>query len=287
MNYIWYAWATTILYGLGGIIAKISSKYHIDNPWLYNFIWMVMSLLFILPFAVYAGFGWPGDWVSILVLSLTNATSGILYVLCLYRMDVSVLAPSYSLRTPFVVLLGVILFHEALGITQVILIALIFIASIFVSLDEGMKFKSFLNRNMGLILITMINSAFYNVSIKYASMHNGFWEVVFWSNFLGLIFILPTLPLFIKDLKIIRLNKLTGIASSTVFGTLGSLASLRALGNNVSISIAIISLPLSMIFAIALSVFFPKFLEKHTAKVYAIRLIAAAVMVGAAVGLSR
>jgi drug/metabolite transporter (DMT)-like permease len=287
MSYVWFAWATTILYGLSAILGKISSKHQIANPWLFNFFWSLLVFIFIIPFAVTAGFGWPHDWVSMVILSFTNATSGILYVLCLYRMDLSVLAPFYSLRTPLVALLGVLLFHEVLSTMQIFLIGIIFVAGMFVSVDERMSTKSFFNRTIILALFTMLNSAFFNVAIKYALLHNGFGEVVFWSNLLGFLFILPTIPLFISDLKSVKVVRYQGVAWSTALATLALLASYKALGNNVSISIVIMAIPTSMVFAILLSFFFPKLLEKHTVKVYAIRLLAAAVMVGAALGLSK
>ncbi len=35
MSYITYAWLTAIFYGIGLIVAKLSSKYHVSNPWLF------------------------------------------------------------------------------------------------------------------------------------------------------------------------------------------------------------------------------------------------------------
>jgi drug/metabolite transporter (DMT)-like permease len=286
MSYIWFAWLTALLYGISSIIGKIASKHHLNNPWLFNFVWMLLTFVFVVPFAVWFGFGWPGDWGSILILSLANAVASLLYVFCLYRMDMSVLGPIYSLRTPLIVILGVVLFGETIKLTQIFLIGLIFLASIFVSLDERMSLRLIFNRGLGLIILTMLASAAFNLSVKNASIHNGFWEVVFWSNFLGFLFILPTIPLFQKEACSIKIKRYQGIAWSTVFTTLALLASFRALGSNVGIASAIMCLPLSMIFAIILSFVAPKLLEKHTAKVYAIRICAAAVMVGAAIGLS-
>ena len=73
----------------------------------------------------------------------------------------------------------------------------------------------------------------------------------------------------------------------TVLFIIGWAFEVLALRQNISISMTIISLPVSMLFAILFSVFAPKLLEKHTMKVYAIRLIAAGIMVAAALGLSR
>ena len=122
--------------------------------------------------------------------------------------------------------------------------------------------------------------------IKYASAGNGFLEVSFWSNLLTVVFLLPTLPLFIKDAQKTALKSYSGIALTTILWTIGFLFLVKALAENISITSAIMSVPLSMLFVMILAIVSPKLLEKHTPKVYFIRKIAAVVMFVAALGLS-
>lgn len=287
MSYITYAWLTPIFYGIGSIAAKLSSKYHVSNPWLLNFIWTVITLLCIAPLALINHVGWPQDWGSMVYLGLMGAISGTLFILSLKALDISILSPFYSFRTPMVAILGVILFGEILTNMQIIFIGLIFLAGLFVSVDERMSIRSFFRPEIGLAFITIISSALFNTAVKSASLHNSFWSVTFWSTLLTLIFILPTLPFFYRELITTRVSRYQGILWSTIFLTAGLLTSYKALGQNVSISIAIMTLPLSMVFVFIISRMAPKLLEKHTIKVYAIRFAAAAVMFFAAFGLSR
>ena len=115
MSYIAFAWLTSIAYGIGSIVGKISTKYHIANPWLYNMTWTVLTILFTLPFALAGGVGLPQDWGSMILLGLSSAASGTSFVLAFYALDLSILSPLYSLRTPLVALGGVLLFQLRLG----------------------------------------------------------------------------------------------------------------------------------------------------------------------------
>ena len=282
-----YAWLTTIMYGLGSVVGKIATKHHIANPWLYNFIFFVLTAICIIPFAVAGGVGWPQDWSSILWLSIANAVSGTMFVLAFYAVDLSILSPLSSLRTPLVALSGVLFLGERLTILQWALIGTIFIAGGFVNLDERMNIRTVLNKKITLGLLWILCSAWFNSTIKYASAKNGFWEVSLWPSVLATILVLPTLPLFYRDLIHTRISRYHGLTISTILFTAGLLFSVKALGENVSISMAIISLPLSMLITMALSFIAPKLLEKHTNVVYAVRLVAATVMFLAALGLSK
>ncbi len=287
MSYIGFAWLAGLTYAFGSVVGKFATKHHIPNPWLYNFVWFALTTLFTLPFAVAGGLGWPQDWPSMLWLSLANAVSGTMFMLAFYAVDLSVLSPLSNIRTPLTAIAGVILLGERIAPMQWVLIGIIMTAGIFVCLDERMHVKHVLNRNMLLALAWIGTSVWFNSMIKYASVRNGFWEVSFWSSAVATVMALLSLPLFAKDLQKTPLNKYSGLTLSTVLFTVGFLFSVRALGSNVGISMAIISLPLSMVFTMILSLVNPRLLETHTVKVYAVRLIAAGVMVAAALGLSR
>lgn len=286
MSYIAFAWLTSLTYGLGSVVGKIATRHQIANPWLYNIVWWIVTVLCIAPFAIINGVGWPQDWGSMLWLSLANAISGVAFVLAFYAVDLSILSPLSSLRTPIITLVGGLIFHESLTLIQLALIGIIFLAGLFIQADEQFSLKSFLTRKTLLALVWVCTSVWFNSMIKEASLHNGFWEVSFWSNVIGLGLTLPTIPLFYRDLKTTPIKQYSGIVVSTILFTAGLLFSVKALGENVSISMAIISLPLAMIMTMILSFLAPKLLEKHTANVYAIRFVSAAVMVLAALGLS-
>lgn len=287
MSYIFFAWLTTLTYGLGSVVGKIATKHQITNPWVYNFLFFLLTAACVVPFAIAGGVGWPQDWNSMLWLSLANAVSGTAFVLAFYAIDLSILSPLSNLRTPLMALSGVLLLGESLTILQWVLIGIIFIAGGFINLDERMNIRSVLNKKIALGFLWILCSVWFNSMIKYASVNNGFWEVSLWSTVIATVLVLPTAPLFYRDMIRTPIKQYYGLAISTILFTAGLVFSVKALGENVSISMAIISLPLSMLITMALSVFAPKVLEKHTLKVYAVRFICAVVMFAAALGLSR
>lgn len=286
MSYIAYAWLTSITYGLGSVVGKIATRHHVNNPWLYNIIWWVVTVLCTLPFAIAGGVGLPQDWSSMVVLGISSALSGTLFVLAFYAVDLSILSPLSNLRTPLVALSGVLFLGERLGTGQWALIGIIFLAGTLINLDERMSIRYSLNKKTMLAFLWILSSVWFNSMIKYASQYNGFWEVSLWSNILGTFIVLPTIPLFWNDLKKTPLSRYHGLTLSTALFTAGFIFSVRALAENIGISIAIISLPLAMIMTMAISAYAPKLLEKHTAKIYIMRTVAAAVMFVAAMGLS-
>lgn len=287
MSFILDAWLSSIVYAFGSVVGKLATKHHINNPWLYNFAWGIFSLLCTLPLALVNHVGLPQDWGSMWLLGLANAVSGTMFILALYQSDVSIIGPLYNLRTPLLVLAGTVLFREVLMPFQWVLMGIIIIAGMLVNIDEHLNIKTIFNKRTGFALLAVLTSAWFNGTIKYASMHNGYWEVMLWSGILGMVFVSVTIPLFYRDFRKSRMSQYSGLVLSTVLFTVGLLFEVKAVSQNVSISMAIISLPVSMIIAIAFSIFAPKLLEKHTAKVYAIRITAAAVMFVAALGLSQ
>src|SRR3990167_4151632 len=174
MSYIVFAWLTSITYGLGSVIGKVATRHHIANPWLYNFIWTVITIITIVPFAIAGGIGWPQNWGSMLWLGVASAVSGILFVLAFYAVDLSILSPLSTLRTPIAALVGAVLFRESLSITQQFLIGVIFLAGFVVQIDERFSLTSFWIKGTFLALVWVLASVWFNSMIKEASAYNGF-----------------------------------------------------------------------------------------------------------------
>lgn len=287
MSYILAAWLASITYGCGAIAAKLASKHHIANPWLYNFMWGVVATSILVPIGLINGMGFPQDWRSMLVLSLANVVSGTAFVFAFYALDISILGPLANLRTPLLVLVGVLFFRETITVFQYLLIGIIFIFGMLVNVEERFHWKTFVNGKVALAVLFVITSVWFNSYVKYAAQLNGYWEVLVWPNIIGVIMLLPTGLFFYRDLIQTKWNRYSGLTISTILFLFGWGFEVYALRENISITMTIISLPISMLFAIGFSVVAPKLLEKHTAKVYAIRLVSAAVMVLAALGLSK
>lgn len=286
MPFYVFAWIGSILYGISALVSKLATKHHIANPWLFTFAWSLFVLIFMIPFALIAGVGFPHRWDTLFLISIFNALCSILYILALYRLDISILAPLYSFRVPISVFLGILLFNEKLTLFQSILIGCTTFAGMFVSMDERFSFRSFFRKPIWIALGAIATSAIYGATVKNAMAHDGYWEVTLWSTILTQVVLLITVPKFWKELHHISFRKYQGLVLSALFVSIGTIAAYKAYAANVGITSAILALPLSMIFVFILSFVAPNLLEKHSLKVYAVRFAAAAVMIVSAIRLS-
>ena len=281
-----FAWLASLAYGFEVIASKFTSKHSIKNPWFLNFFCSLFTLIFTVPFAFGNSVEIPTSWGNLLVASLLYALSSITFVLMLYRLDVSVFAPLYNFRTAFAVIFGVILLNETLTSYQYLLILIILAAGMFVSVDEKLTIRSFFHTSMLLAVVHMVILALVGVYVKKVSAEIGYWEVFLWMPLLAQFMLCITIPMFRKEIASAAVKHYGVTALIGAISVFAALAANKAYTENVSISSAIISIPFSMIMAFLFSVFAPQLLEKHSKKVYAIRFVAAAVMIGAALQLS-
>lgn len=286
MPYYIFAWIASALYGLEVIFGKLTSKYLIPNAWLFNFLWNLYVLLGVGVLTWIYGFSFPSAWGNIILGGFFYALGATFYTLALYRLDVSILAPLYSFRTVFAVILGSVVLGEVLSLSQYGLIGIVIVAGIFVSLDENWTIKSFFNKSVGIAMLDMVALAFMALFTNKALHEVGFWPATFWITFIAQIFLLPTIFLFKKDIIQVRRKQAISIFLVALTGIGSALAVNKAYETNIGITAVIISVPISMFFALAFSIFKPELLERHTAKVYAVRFIAATIMVIAAIKLS-
>lgn len=286
MSFIAYAWIASILFGFDVLLSKITSKYAIPNKWLFNFLWAFFLALFTVPFALSGGAAIPLVWTDILLAGLFSGLTYALYIIALYALDISVLSPLFSLRVAFSVLFGTLLVGEVLSLPQLFWISTIFLAGIFVSVDEKMSWRAFFQPSMGVALVLMVVLSLMGVFVKRAMQVETYWTVTLLVNILSWLVLFPTIPLFWRDIPRISAKQIGIIILIALFAMTGTLAANKAYAENVSISSAIISLPLSMSITVILSQVMPQFLEHHTRRVYAIRFLSAGIMFYAALQLS-
>lgn len=286
MPFYVYAWIADLLWGVGSIAGKLSSKHHLANPWLLNFSWQVFGVLLLVPIVLINHTPLPTNWWPILIVAICYTFSGTLYILALSRLDISILSPLYALRSVFAVLLGALLFVEHLTQIQMLLVVVVFIGGLLVSMDEKLSIRSFFRPTIALALAAVIASAVSAAAVKNALQTQDYWTVNFWGNAIPVILLLPTISLFWNDFRKSKPVHFSGVVFLSIFSMLGTLAANRAFATNIGISSTIIAVPASMILAFLFSIFAPKLLEKHTIKVYAIRFAAATVMIIAALKLS-
>ncbi|MBP9817522.1 EamA family transporter [Candidatus Shapirobacteria bacterium] len=286
-SYLLFAWASSILSGVTGVTAKLTSKYSIKNHYLFNFLWQLFVVILTVPIALKNGASLPGHWYNIIFASLCSTLFLTLAIRAIYSLEVSVLSPLYSLQTVFSLLLGVVVLHEVIGLRQFLFIALIILGGIFVNYDGHFNWRAFFRKPVLLAVLAMaflpINSLFINQAIK----QDSYWTVVLWTNIFTVLFISLSFPKFKTGLLKVNWLQLSIVLLIAIIQTATSLAYNKAVATNVSITNTINSLPISMIIVFVLSLFFPSLLEKHPVKVYLVRFVCASVMIYSALSLSK
>ncbi|OGE79829.1 MAG: hypothetical protein A2660_03285 [Candidatus Doudnabacteria bacterium RIFCSPHIGHO2_01_FULL_45_18] len=286
MSFYIFAWISLFAWSLAEVFEKLTIKHLIKNPWLFSFLANVISLIFFTIILGFKGFGSVSAWSDILYASIFWTLGNIFFFLALYYVDVSVLSPSFNLKTAFALLLGILFLGETVTGQQWVLIAVIFISSIFVCYDENLKFRTFLSKPMMFVFFLMSVLAISNLFMNRALQHNDFWLVTFWIQFFTTLMLLPTIALFKNEIRTVGLKQIGVVMLITIITTLAMLTQVKAFTSEIGIPNVIISIPLSMILAMVISFFAPQLLEKNSYKIYALRFIAAVVMFAAAIKLS-
>jgi hypothetical protein len=176
---------------------------------------------------------------------------------------------------------------EIISPWQIVLIGVIFVAGVLVNIDEKLSLKVFFRPGILVLMMFMAVLALMGIYINLAISESGFWETTLWSMVIAQLILLGTIPLFWKDMRTTKLQKYSGLLAMSVASAGGTLAANQAYASNVGITSTILSLPFSMIFTIIISIINPKLLEHHTAKIYTLRVAAAAVMLVAAMQLTK
>jgi drug/metabolite transporter (DMT)-like permease len=287
MPYYIFAWIGSIGSALVIVATKLTTKHSISNPWFYNFLWMLFVLIFMAPIAIFNHASVPSSWTPIIIASIAQSIFYALYILSIYKLDVSTIAPLFNFRTIFAVLLGILLFQEKLTVFQSLIAGLVIIAGVFATFDEKMNVKSFFNLKVGLVLLSMLALSLANVCVKWAGETNSVWTITLWLSVFTFLSTIPTFPLFKKCYQRVKPVQVGLIGLISLLQVVTGISMTLAFMSNVGISSIIISLPFSMVFAILFSFFAPKLLEKHTIKVYLIRFVSTVIMIYGAFLLSR
>lgn len=287
MPYYLYAWIGAVASGLILITAKLTSKHSVKNPWLFNSLLVLVTLLFTIPPALVYKAGLPISWLPIILAAVFSTLFNIFLIFSTYALDVSTLTPLFNIRGIFAILIGRLFLNESFSQNQLIYIAIILIAGIFVSIDEKFSLRSFFKRSIGIAILAMLFLTVNNSFIKISLEKNSLWTNNLWISIINVLFLIPTIPLFRKELKKLNFGHILPIGAMGIFSTITEFSSNVAYGVNVGITSLIMNTPFSMILAFLFSIFAPKLLEKHSLKIYAIRFTATAIMIYSAIQLAK
>jgi len=287
MPFYVYAWIGTVVSGLFVITAKLTSKHSISNPWLFSFLLAIIILLFTIPPALINHASLPISWWPIIFAGIISTIFNVLYIFANNKLDVSTFMPLFNFRGVFAILIGVGFFGEKLTVNSLFFVAMILIGGIFSSMDEKFSIKSFFKKSIALGLLTAFFLTLENAFVKLALVDNSLWTTNLWIAILNFFMLIPTIPLFKKELRKLDVTHILPVGAMGIFGTISGFAANAAYKTNLGITSLIMNIPISMIFAFLFSVFAPKLLEKHTLKIYTIRFVSTAVMIYAALQLTR
>lgn len=283
---IFFAWIACIASGISPLVIKASSKSLVRSPWLFNLLWLVFGIPLVVALAVWKGGGLPSDWSSVILLSLSSAFFYIFYTVAIYKLDVTTMGPLFSLRTVFAIILGIVILHERISILGIGLITVIVLLSPLAAYDENLKIKAFFQKYVFLAVIAMVSLAFMGCFTNISVARNGYATTLLWQDLLTLLMLLPTLKMIKKEEENFTIKKIYPFLLLGLTDFIYTVTATLAYAHNLALSSVIISLPLSMVFAYLLSRKYPRFLEKHLSRVYAIRFFAASIMVSCAIWLS-
>lgn len=280
------AWVAALVTAAEAIVIKLTSKSLIKSPWLFNVLWLGFAVPPIVALAYVQGGGWPTHWPYILATALCSAGFYALYTLAIYKIDVTTMTPLFAVRTVSSVVLGLTLLDETISALGLLLMVVIIGASPLASYDERLKLKALFQKHVLVALFAMVLLAFVGFFTNRSVAANGFATTILWQDILTLVLLLPTLR-FVRFGRE-KFNRLSLVAF-TLLGLCSFIytaTTTYAYARNLSLSSIIVSLPISMVLAYALSRRYPELLEKHPARVYAVRFTGAAIMVGGAIWLS-
>jgi uncharacterized membrane protein len=288
MPFYYFAWACSFLYGLYSVSAKIIGKHVLKNVYQFAFFATLFGAIFIAPITLFYGAKIPHIWTYITIAAFLFALNNFTYLMAMSKLDVSVISPLFSVKVVITLFFGFIFLGEHMTLVNSLIAAIVIFASLFASMDEKFSFKSFFSKDIAWGLVFMLVSAIQSIFINRAIAQTDYWTATLWIQVLAVPF--SFFLLFPKFKNEIKKTKFSGYYTTillALLGCFGDLAAYKAFSENVGISSIIISLPLSMVLVIILSIWKPKLLEKHSAKVYAVRLAATAIMVSGALFLSQ
>ena len=286
MDSILFAWLASAIYGTYAITAKLIGKYQLKNSYQFSFFMTLFSGIVMSIISYVNGGRIATNWSFILLAAAFLALGNALYLTALKVLDVSVMSPLFNIRVAITVLLGVLFLGESLSTKAVYLIALIFIAGFFATMDEKFSFKTFFTQNIGLGLLFMLALSIQSLFVNRAISQTDYWTATLWMGLLAIVFSFIFLySRFKDDITKSKPKDYVGVGVLAIIGSIGDLAAYKAFEGNVGLSSVIISLPISMLLAFVLSVWKPSLMERHPLKVYLVRFIAAVVMIWGAIQL--
>ncbi len=286
MSYIFFALLAAFSYACGTIIGKFTSKHALRN-WeqLLVFFYLTYNVfpLIIVPFIALPT--WPYQAISpIFFNALFFILGAIFFFKSLLIIDASVAAPLNQIQGAAIGILAYLFLGERFPLISYFWLLLIILGSVAVSIDEKLTLRSFLEPPVMYMILANLLFAISNFFSGIALKTQSSWNIMFWTPVFTTLLTLLFISFKRPNLKVsfFRFSPMFGVG---LFQFIGSASILIAFRQNLTISgiLGLLSSPIVFLVAILSSKFFPRLLEHHSTKVYAIRAVGLIITLFAAI----
>ena len=274
MSYIFFAFLAATSFAISTLITKFVGK-HIfktwEKLWVYFLVTTAPLSLIVVPFI--APTPWPvQSLLPILSSSILIVVALVFFYKGLLVVDASILAPLFQIQAAVIAILAFLLLGERFPLTNYLWLALIIAGSIIVAMDEKLDLNTFLKPGILNIILANLLFAGSNVAAGVALKSTSSWNVIFWTSVFNLIFVASFIVFRRPNLKA-SARQISPMIVAAAFQFVAVSSLLIAYRENLTISgvFGMLSAPIVFVISVLASKFYPKLLEHHNAKVYAIR----------------
>lgn len=286
-GYVFFSLLAAFFYSLAGISGKFATKHTIKNIYSLLF-WLNLTALVFVPFLWLKAGVIANPLVAakpLLFFMMTFCPATYLMWRLLYRLDISFVQPLFNAQSIFVTIFAFFMLNERFFPVVYASIGLIIVGSVLVSYEENFQWKSFLKNDTFLMFGVLILFALSDIYVK-KTLQAGLdiWNFKAWST-LGTALVFSFCYFSAKESIKVSLGQLQPLLANNLFIFLAHLSVFFAFQSNVTISqaLAMFGSLFTLLIVAVLARKYPKLLENHSGKVYAVRALGSAIMVGAVV----
>ena len=288
MSYISLSLLAALLFSASIIVNKFISKHRIDNSDSFFVLFVILAFIpaLIVPFIPGVNLKLP-PFPIFLGYPLFFTAGAYLFVKGIYTVDASVVGPIFQVQSGLIVILAAIFLGEKFPLLSYFWMTLLILGAVLVSVNEKMKLSSFFRTGILFLLGMQLFHAIANLFVGFALQETNFWSVSFFGALVN--FSLVLVFYLIKRPKINYPFKTTGlIFLGRLLSFTGATALFAAFQHNLSISsvLGLLTGPIVFIISLIASKWFPKLLEHHSGKVYAVRALGVLIILVAAIKLT-
>lgn len=284
-GYVFLSLLAAFFYSLAGISGKIATKHKIENIYSLLF-WLNVSALLFVPFLWLKADAVQSPLIAakpLLIFLATFCAAAYLGWKLMYVLDISVMQPLFNAQSIFVTVLAFFLLGEKFSPAVYASIGLIVFGSVLISYEEKFSWRSFINKNIFLMFAVLIMFAISDIYVKKALQAGlDVWNFKAWSALGVALVFFPCYFLAGKNRKI-SFDQLKPLLANNLFIFMAHLSVFYAFQSNVTVSqaLAMFGSLFTLLIVAGLSRAYPRLLEHHSGKVYAVRALGSAIMIGA------